>query len=170
MTRIRLNILPLLVCMILVSAAACRTSSENVQAMILPSAELSPVDVVRIQLAGLKENGPSNDGISQAFEFASPANRLSTGPLERFATLFEGPLYSGMVNHRRSEVLPPFIENDLAIVPVKLVAADGTEWRYLFVLSRQRASPYENMWMTDAVQLESQPPRQLLPLAPQLII
>ncbi len=170
MTRIRLNILPFLVCMILVSVAACRTSSDNVQAMILPSAELSPVDVVRIQLAALKENGPSNEGISQAFEFASPANRSSTGPLERFATLFEGPLYSGMVNHDRAEVMPPFIENTTAIVPVVLVAADGTEWRYLFILSRQRAAPYENMWLTDAVQLQSQPPRQLRPLAPQHII
>jgi len=170
MTRIRLHILPFLLGLILVLAVACRTSSDNVAAMVLPSADLTPVDVVRIQLAALKENGPSNDGISQTFEFASPANRTSTGPLERFTTLFEGPLYSGMVNHQRAEVLPPFVENDLAIVPVTLVAADGTEWKYLFVLSRQRTTPYENMWMTDAVQLESQPPRQLPPVAPQRIV
>ena len=159
MTRFRSCIFLCAVCMFALSAAACQSPADNAKSIILPSTELDPVDVVQIQLAALKANGPDNDGIAQTFEFASPINKLSTGPLDRFAILFDGELYSAMLNHLRAEIFTPYIENDLAIVPVALVAIDGTEWRYLFVLTRQRVAPYENMWMTDAVQLESQAPR-----------
>ncbi|MCA1755176.1 MAG: DUF4864 domain-containing protein [Spirochaeta sp.] len=170
MARIRSHIFLFSLGMILLFATACRTSTDKTAAMISPSAELTPVDVVQLQLSALKEHGPSNERISQVFEFASPANKSATGPLERFATLFDGALYSGMINHQRAEILPAYVENNLAVVPVALIADDGTEWKYLFVLSRQQEEPYEDMWMTDAVQLESQPPQQLPPAAPQRII
>ena len=47
-----------------------------------PSPELSPTDVVEIVLGSMANNdSPKPDaGLQQAFEFASPSNKRSTGP------------------------------------------------------------------------------------------
>ena len=54
-----------------------------------PSPDLSPEDVVRIQVEALQRNDePSPDaGIEAAFRFASPSNRRATGPLGRFSEM-----------------------------------------------------------------------------------
>ncbi len=119
-----------------------------------PRVGLEPEDVVRIQLEALKTNGPANEGIARTFRFASPANRAVTGPLERFALLFRSPAYQPMLNHVTSVVYSPVMDSGLALVPVTLTQSDGSEVDYMFVLSRQTMEPYEDMWMTDAVQYQ----------------
>lgn len=51
-----------------------------------PSPDLSPDQVVRIQLDAMARNDePAPDsGIATAFKFASPENQAQTGPLDRF--------------------------------------------------------------------------------------
>ncbi|HSY80300.1 MAG TPA: hypothetical protein VK807_00975, partial [Gemmatimonadaceae bacterium] len=66
----------------LVLALALAVSSPH------PTPSLSPNQVVEIVLTALQHNdNPQPDaGIATTFEFASPANRLETGPLQRFAS------------------------------------------------------------------------------------
>ena len=57
-----------------------------------PDPSLSPQDVVSIQLEALRNNDTpyDNRGIEVTFNFASPANKRITGPIERFAAMVRG--------------------------------------------------------------------------------
>ena len=65
-----------------------RTASDSVPQ---PSPELSPREVVQLQVEALGTNDEpfAQAGVKAAFDFASPANKRATGPLERFQTLFD---------------------------------------------------------------------------------
>jgi hypothetical protein len=118
-----------------------------------PSPDLSPLEVVRLQVEALGANDDPYDGagIEAAFAFASPANKRATGPLERFKTLFETPAYGPMIDHRKAEYGPPNVDGDRAQVAVRLTTDDGEERGYLFRLSRQTGEPHAGCWMTDGV-------------------
>ena len=60
-----------------------------------PDPSHEPEQVVEIQLDALAANDTpeANAGIKTAYNFASPANRRSTGPLDRFVRMVEGPQY-----------------------------------------------------------------------------
>ena len=67
-----------------------------------PDAALSPEEVVRIQVGALGENddpGPDS-GVEVSFRFVSPANKMMTGPIERFKVMVHSPHYEPMINHR----------------------------------------------------------------------
>lgn len=119
-----------------------------------PSPELSPREVVRTQVEALGSNDtPYEDaGIEAAFNFASPANKDATGPLDRFQRLFETPAYGPMIDHEGATYSPPEINGDVARVGVRLRSSDGERVGYLFQLSRQDGPPHDDCWMTDAVQ------------------
>lgn len=123
-----------------------------------PSPDLSPEDVVRIQVEALGHNDvPAPDaGIETAFRFASPSNRAATGPLERFARMIRGG-YPDMIGFERAEYGPVSVRGDQAVQRVTLVQPDGRRATYAFVLSRQAGGPYDGCWMTDGV-IEPPPP------------
>ncbi len=118
-----------------------------------PDPLLSPQDVVSIRIEALRNNDmPYEDrGIAVTFNFASPANKRMTGPLERFKMMVRSPIYGPMINHRSAEYKNIKIEGDLAQVDVILKSRDGEYLGYRFILSRQRGNRYEGSWMTDAV-------------------
>lgn len=118
-----------------------------------PSPDLSPSEVVRVQVQALGANDTPEEGagIRAAFNFASPSNREATGPLPRFQTLFDNPAYRPMLNHQFAEYSDVQRKGDMARVGVILVTADGERVGYLFQLTLQSRPPYENCWMTDAV-------------------
>lgn len=119
-----------------------------------PDSTLSPEAVVRLQVQALGQNDtPFEDaGIEAAFNFASPANKEATGPLSRFRTLFDTAQYGPMVEHRGATYSAPEVEGGEARMGVILTSDGGTRVGYLFQLSKQTAPPYEECWMTDAVQ------------------
>lgn len=119
-----------------------------------PSPDLSPQDVVRIQVEALGSNDTPYEGagIEAAFNFASPANKRATGPLDQFRKLFETSTYGPMIDHEAATYSPPEIEGPVAQVGVILTTNEGTRVGYLFLLSKQVEAPYEECWMTDAVQ------------------
>lgn len=119
-----------------------------------PAPDLSPEDVVRAQLNALRDNGPDHDGIERTYQFASPANRRATGPLERFIALFRNPDYTPMLNHESADIDEVSVDGDRAVIPVTITQIDGSAFDYVFVLSEQTEEPYEDMWMTDAVLFE----------------
>ena len=142
--------------------ASERTGPVASGSALAPNPELSPEDVVSIQLDALRHNDyPSRDaGIATTFRFASPANRVATGPLDRFAQLVKTSAYSAMLNHRRVERGPMHVEGDEARQRVVVYSATGARVAYMFHLSLQHGGTYDGCWMTDGVtKLDDTGPR-----------
>ncbi len=118
-----------------------------------PDPSLSPQDVVSIQIEALRNNDiPYADrGIEVTFNFASPANKRVTGPLERFKEMVRNPNYGPMINHRSARYENLMVEGDFARMDVILNSKKGDHLGYRFILSRQHGNEYEGSWMTDAV-------------------
>jgi hypothetical protein len=119
-----------------------------------PSPRLSAEEVVRVQVEALGDNDtPHEDaGIEAAFNFASPANKRVTGPLDRFRRLFETPAYGPMIDHRGATYSTPQVRDSVARIGVILTTKQGERVGYLFRLSKQAEAPHEDCWMTDAVR------------------
>ena len=125
----------------------------------VPSPDLTPAEVVRIQVEALQANDePHPDaGIEAAFRFASPGNRRATGPLPRFTRMIrEG--YGDMLGFAAAEYDLIRVEGDRAAQRVTLVQPDGRRVAYVFGLSRQRGGDCDGCWMTDAVVPTDAPP------------
>jgi hypothetical protein len=118
-----------------------------------PSPELTPQEVVQVQVDALRRNDvPSPDaGIERSFRFASPSNRLATGPLAHFTRIVRSPAYSPLLNSISATVTESQVEGDEAKVLVQVVSASGQEVYYLFLLSKQQTGECNACWMTDAV-------------------
>jgi len=127
-----------------------------------PTPSLSPSQVVEIVLTALQHNdNPQPDaGIATTFEFASPANRLETGPLQRFASMIKNPAYRVMLDFLSVTKGRLELDGNHAQQRVVIVGRDGSQVTYLFLLSKQSDGPYANCWMTDGVirQKEPEPP------------
>ena len=113
-----------------------------------PDPELSPEDVVGIQLEGLASDSPA-DGVVQCYAFASPGNRYHTGPLDRFAAMVRNEKYRILAE--RDEVLigKPVYQDGNVRVLVTCVKR-GQIRSFVWVLARQ-TGPYDGCWMTEAV-------------------
>jgi hypothetical protein len=120
-----------------------------------PNPDLSPRDVVTIQLEALQNNDlyRHDGGIRLAFEFASPDNRSFIGHVERFIELVKNPLYRPLIGFQRATIGGVLILGGHAQVQVDLVDGRGEPARYVWSLSRQEDAPYEDCWMTDGVML-----------------
>ena len=118
-----------------------------------PSADLQPGEVVRIVIDALAHNDvPYADaGIETTFHFASPANRVVTGPLDRFTRMVKSPTYGIMVNHIDSEFSEVVFTANRAYQMVRLTAANGLSTVFAFRLGKQLEGEFKNMWMTEAV-------------------
>ena len=118
-----------------------------------PSPDLTPEQVIAIQLNALKNNDrPSPDhGIGIAFKFASSGNKASTGPLAKFIQMVKNPVYRPMLNHRSYTREPIEMFGDIARQRITIIDAGGKRHVYIFILSKQTEPPYEDCWMTDSV-------------------
>ena len=69
--------------------------------LIKPNKNISPKQVVEIQLKGLMNNDNKfkDSGIEQTWNFAHPNNKRATGPLENFKRMIKGDSYQMMINH-----------------------------------------------------------------------
>ena len=117
----------------------------------VPSPELAPAEVVRIQVEALRKNSLSNDGIELTYRFASPNNKRSTGPLDRFVDMVRSAPYDRLLNHRRAEYSPMAVSGNQAQQIVVIIDAEGNEAGYVWVLARQTEGLLKDCWMTDAV-------------------
>lgn len=135
------------------SLIAGLTSTESESQLPQPRVNLKPDDVVRIVINALADNDRpfSNAGIATTFNFASPANKENTGPIEKFTAMVKGPDYGLMVNHLSSEFSEVVYKGEKAYQIVKLIARNGVEIVYAFRLSQQGQGEFQGMWMTEAV-------------------
>ena len=118
-----------------------------------PSSELQPGEVVQIVIDALGNNDyPFPDaGIETTFGFASPTNKVNSGPLERFARLVKGPVFGKMVNHRDSTLSKVIVEGDNALRLVQIVGQNNETRYFAFRLGLQQDGDYAGMWLTEAV-------------------
>lgn len=142
-------------------SAVVESSEERVtRELAIPKPELAPEQVVEVQLEGLGSDDLTW-GIKQCFEFASPGNKQSTGPLTRFAAMVQKAPYDALIKRHLVLVGTPHIDDEKAIVMVTILD-DHDEIRvFEFWLSKQHGEGVEDCWMTDAVyplrQLSSPP-------------
>ena len=118
-----------------------------------PNAQLSPDEVVKIQVEALQNNDENDNGIEITFRFASPANKQVTGPLFRFKELVKNPDYRAMLNHKIAEYGPLEIDGDTASQRVTVIKTNGEATVFLFSLSRQNTAACPDCWMTDGVTI-----------------
>lgn len=119
----------------------------------LPSTELQPGEVVQIIIEALAKNDyPYTDaGIETTFSFASPTNKVNTGPLERFVTLVKGPVFGKMINHRDSTLSKVIFEGNKALRLVQIIGENNETLYFAFRLGLQQDGDYAGMWLTEAV-------------------
>jgi hypothetical protein len=118
-----------------------------------PNPSLSPQQVVEFQLEALRHNNePTADaGIQRSFRFASPSNRLVTGPLSHFSEIVHSAPYSALLGSQGSIVRGVIVQGSEAKVYVTVTSANGSQLNFLFMLSRQGQADYRDCWMTDSV-------------------
>lgn len=159
----------LTICVLLMLPGLALAVPENAPAAKAPPADaapnpaLDPAEVVRTQLEALKADNDA--GIAVVFRFASPQNRQATGPLERFTQMLRSS-YPQLLGHRSSKLAPTVIEGSEAFQAVEVTARDGTTHRFVFILGRQTAVPFQDCWMTEGVMqpgegMPQKPPRDI---------
>lgn len=129
-------------------------SNSPAQAAIpQPGEGLEPQDVVRIVINALANNDrPFADaGIATTFAFASPANKVNTGPLDKFTQMVKNDVYGIMVDHVESNFSKVVYDDSNAYQLVQLKGKNGIEIVFAFRLSKQIDGEFDGMWMTDAV-------------------
>jgi hypothetical protein len=138
---------------VLLVAFAC-TPLAQAKPRATPDSSYAPEDVVRIVLRGLaKPDDPTpNAGIETSFRFASPDNRAKTGPLPKFIKLVQNPIYAPLLGHQRALRGEIEVSGDAARERVRVIAKDGSQAAYIFLLKRQpEGSDCSRCWMTEAV-------------------
>ena len=77
------------------------TTVYSYSELINPNKNITPKEVVEIQLNGLKQNDLEykDRGIEQTWTFAHPNNKRVTGPLGNFKRMIKGASYKMMINH-----------------------------------------------------------------------
>ena len=133
-----------------------RTAETNpyLSASLVPSPELTPGP--RGANSSSKRcvtTTPTTSGFEIAFRFASPANKVNTGPLPRFIDMIKNGPYALMLNFLTAIYDPVEIVDDVARQRVTLFGSH-TAIAYVFYLSRQSEGPCIDCWMTDAVTIE----------------
>ena len=116
-----------------------------------PEPELKPNDVVRLQLLAMQQNDDSDFGIEVTYRFASPSNKIQTGPLKRFISLVRNPSYRPLLNHTSATFLELTVEEDFAVQDVIITTSKGKRIGYRFRLSIQKGTLFPGCWMTDSV-------------------
>ena len=94
-----------------------------------PNPELKANEVVSLQLLAMQHNDDSNHGIEVTFRFASPQNKLQTGPLSRFIMLVRNISYRSLLNHHEANFLNLKVDGnkavqDVIILPQKVIVRD----------------------------------------------
>ncbi len=138
----------LIVCLVIFPFYVWALESINTS---YPNPELLANEIVSLQLMAMQQNDVSNHGIEITYRFASPQNKVQTGPLSRFIMLVKNPAYSPLLNHLDATFLNLKVEGNVAIQEVIITTSKGTRKGFRFLLSLQQGKQFKDCWMTDAV-------------------
>ena len=122
--------------------------------IIKPNTNISPAQVIKIQLQGLMKNdSPYTDqGIEQTWEFAHPSNQRFTGPLSRFKEMIKGESYSMLLNHISHEIKEIYTDEKKAIYEVTILDSGKKYFKFRWEVERfLDKGPLKNCWLTTVV-------------------
>jgi hypothetical protein len=137
--------------LVLAQAQAPAPAAVPPKAPAQPSPQLSPEDVIRLQIRALSAKGALKSRIDNCYRFASPANRDHTGPIVRFQQMIESPKYRALLDARHFLVGRATQNGREAHLLLTVVDRAGQLALFRCFLSKQTAAPYADCWMTDAV-------------------
>jgi hypothetical protein len=143
----------IMVCLCAAPLHAALSSNPGQAAIPQPEVGLEPQDVVRIVINALANNDKpfADAGIATTFAFASPSNKVNTGPLDKFTQMVKNDVYGIMVDHVESNFSKVVYDDSNAYQLVQLKGKNGIEIVFAFRLSKQIDGEFDGMWMTDAV-------------------
>lgn len=129
------------------------SSTYPVDGLPTPDPTDDPEAVVDVQVSALAENDTpvENAGIKTAYNFASPANRRMTGPLDRFVEMVNGPQYAPMIDHEEAVTGPVERTGSRAQQRVTLTGSAGRTVTYQFGVSKRSSGEFAGCWLTDRV-------------------
>ena len=122
--------------------------------LIKPNSNLKPFDVLMIQLNSLKNNNnPYKDaGIEQAWEFAHPINKASTGPLERFKQMIYSESYKILISHENNKIIILKETPNKLVYKVYVLSKDKKKYYYIWQIEKvELEGKLKNCWMTTGV-------------------
>ena len=122
--------------------------------IIKANPNLSPTDVLKIQLNSLKINdNPYPDaGIDQTWELAHPNNKKFTGPLSRFKIMIYSDGYKILLNHNSHEIEILLESDSIYIFKVQIKTKDNEIYFYEWQISKVKyENPLKGCWLTTAV-------------------
>ena len=122
--------------------------------IVKPNNGIEPIQVVKIQLRGLKNNDkPSKDiGIEQTWEFAHPNNKKFTGPLEKFKTLLSSDSYKMLLNHVDHNIIEVKTTDSIATYEVTVLGEEKNYYKFRWIVEKyQIDGPLKDCWLTTAV-------------------
>ena len=122
--------------------------------LIKPNSNLKPFDVLMIQLNSLKNNNnPYKDaGIEQAWEFAHPINKASTGPLERFKQMIYSESYKILISHENNKITVLKEAPNKFVYKVYVLSKDKKKYYYIWQIEKvERKGKLNGCWMTTRV-------------------
>ena len=129
---------------------------ESTTPLVLPSPELTPEQVVQLQVGALQEFRTKDAALLQCMAFASPSNRAVTGAPPQFAEIVRRPKYRALIDAQRVLVGAATIKDDQAMVMVTAVDAAHRASVFRFFLSKQTRPQFRDCWMTDSVTPDQQ--------------
>ena len=122
--------------------------------LIKPNSGIEPIQVVKIQLRGLKNNDQlyKDGGIEQTWEFAHTKNRKFTGPLTKFKSMIKGDDFSMLLNHKEHKVKEVFLSDDVATFEVIVLNSDKEYFKFKWQVEKfKKDGTLKNCWLTTAV-------------------
>ena len=122
--------------------------------LIKPNSNLKPFDVLMIQLNSLKNNNnPYKDaGIEQAWEFAHPFNKASTGPLEKFKQMIYSDSYKILISHENAKSITLDETPNKYVFKVYILSKDKKKYYYIWQIEKvKQEGKLKGCWMTTVV-------------------
>ena len=122
--------------------------------IIKANPNLSPTDVLKIQLNSLKTNdNPYPDaGIDQTWELAHPNNKKFTGPLSRFKIMIYSDDYKILLNHISHKIEILLESDSIYIFKVQIKTKDNEIYFYEWQIAKVKyKDPLKGCWLTTLV-------------------
>ena len=129
-------------------------SNKSYSDVLKPNKNISPKEVVKIQLNALMKNDSlyEDRGILQTWEFAHPNNQRFTGPIERFTKMLKGDSFSMLLNHKENEIVEIFKNENVATYEVTILGADKNYFKFKWQVEKNNIEgPTKDCWLTTAV-------------------
>ncbi len=130
------------------------TFSKSVANLVKPNNEIEPIQVVKIQLRGLKNNNElyKDAGIEQTWEFAHPKNKNVTGPIEKFKVMLKGDSYSMLLNHIEHKVEQISVSENMASFEVTVLDDKKRYYKFKWIVEKYvKDGPLKGCWLTTIV-------------------